>query len=132
LAFYRVLRRAVAGRYSISIKTRLADVVKCPNDLWDEPEGRRVSQKHVDFVLYDPWTTAIVAAVELDDRSHDEPERRRRDQFLNEALSAAGILLVRVKAASRYDSQSLRHQFEVAISADRATAATGPSREGPN
>jgi hypothetical protein len=117
LAFYRVLRRAVGGRYSISIKTRLADVVKCPDDLWDEPEGRRVSQKHVDFILYDPWTSGIVAVVELDDRSHDEPQRRRRDRFLNEALSSAGVVLVRVKAARRYDAQLLRDLIERATDA---------------
>ena len=69
---------------------RLADVVKCPDELWDEPEGRRVSQKHVDFVLYDPWTSGIAAVIELDDRSHDEPQRRRRDRFLNEALFLRG------------------------------------------
>jgi hypothetical protein len=118
LVFYRVLRRAVAGRYSISIKTRLADILKCPDELWDEPEGRRVSQKHVDFVLYDPWTCGIAAVVELDDRSHDDPRRRRRDRFLNEALSSAGVKLLRVKAASRYDGRLLVDLIELATNGD--------------
>jgi hypothetical protein len=108
LAFYRVLRRAIGERYSISIKTRLADVLKCPDELWDAPHGRKLSQKHVDFVLFDPDTASIIAAVELDDRSHQQPGRRRRDEFVNEAFRAAGTALFRIKAASRYDVNSLR------------------------
>lgn len=81
LAFFRALMGAIRGAYLVSLKTRLADVVKCPDHLWDSVHGRRLSQKHVDFVLYDPITTAIRAVVELDDRSHDEPERQRATAF---------------------------------------------------
>jgi hypothetical protein len=111
LAFYRVLRRAVASRYSISIKTRLADILKCPDHLWDAPHGRKLSQKHVDFVLFDPSTTSIIAAIELDDRTHQQTERRRRDEFVNEAFRAAGMTLCRIQAASRYDVDSLRRML---------------------
>jgi len=68
LAFYRVLVSAVRGRWTISVKPRLADVIWCPASLWRTAAGARVSQKHLDFVLYDPETTAVVLALELDDR----------------------------------------------------------------
>src|SRR6266436_4035730 len=60
LAFFRALRLAVAPWHWISLKMRLADVVQCPSYLWEKTPGRRLSQKHVDFVLYDCDTTRIV------------------------------------------------------------------------
>jgi hypothetical protein len=115
-----VLRRAIGGCFAISIKTRLADVLKCPDDLWHTPLGRRVCQKHVDFVLYDRFTAAIVAAIELDDRTHDKPERRRRDDFLDDAFRSAAVVLVRVRAARRYDAKALQNQIEGMISPTRS------------
>ena len=120
LAFYHVLRRATAPRYLISMKTRLADVLACPDHLWNTPYGRRLARKHVDFVLYDPRTTAIVAVIELDDRSHRYRQRRLRDLFLTESLRAAGVPLVRIKAASAYDSTQLRETITQAVSAKAA------------
>src|SRR4051794_31082809 len=74
-AFFRALSVAVGSRYAISLKTRLADVVHCPRHLWETPHGRRISQKHLDFVLYDRTDARVIAAVELDDRSHDRRDR---------------------------------------------------------
>jgi hypothetical protein len=67
-AFYPTLRRKLRGAFGISLKTRLADLVTVPPELWNSPHGWKLSQKHVDFVLYDRQTTAIVAVIELDGR----------------------------------------------------------------
>jgi hypothetical protein len=107
LAFYRVLRRVLKGRFGISLKTRLADIVKCPEHLWETPHGRKLCQKHVDFVLYERTTAAVIAAVELDDSTHDTPERKRRDTFVNEVFESTGVILIRIKAASRYPTDIL-------------------------
>lgn len=115
LAFYRVLRSALAGRYAISIKTRLADVVLCSESHWESPQGRRLSQKHLDFILYDAQTTRIVAVIELDDRTHERPERRRRDLFVNKTLKDVGVTLVRILAANRYSPEALRARIINAI-----------------
>jgi hypothetical protein len=112
-AFYRVLSRAVAPRHGISMKTRLADVVRCRPELWDTIHGRRLSQKHVDFVVYDRFTAAIVSVVELDDRSHNAPDRRDRDSFVDGVFRSLGIAIVRVRAASSYDIDGLRLQLEM-------------------
>ncbi|EOF5426061.1 DUF2726 domain-containing protein, partial [Salmonella enterica] len=49
---------------------------------------------HCDVVITDR-TGRIVAAVELDDRSHQAPKRQRRDLLLEEVLKQAGIPLLR-------------------------------------
>ena len=113
MAFYRVLRRAVFGHLGVSFKTRLADILHCPASLWNTTHGRQIAQKHVDFVLFDPETTAILAVIELDDRSHGLPVRQRRDLFVNQALHSAGIPFApRVPAAAWYDLTELRAKIE--------------------
>ena len=116
LAFYRVLRRALNGRCGVSLKTRLADIIHCPTELWETSHGRRLAQKHVDFVLYDWETTAIRAVIELDDRSHKEPERRRRDRFLDKALAGVDVRLLRVPAAATYSVEVIAARIDQAIS----------------
>lgn len=118
--FFEALHRAVAGRWGISIKTRLADIVLCPENLWTTPHGRRLSQKHVDFVLYSPDDAAVAAAIELDDRTHQRAERMQRDAFLDEALAAAGVLLLRVSVSSTYRPDSIRRYIDRSIRSKRA------------
>jgi hypothetical protein len=115
LAFFRALRDAIGSRYGISLKTRLADVVTCPPDMWDTPHGWRISQKHLDFILYDQLTARTIAAVELDDRSHEQRDRRKRDVFVDQALDAAGVVLIRFRAASIYAPFAIRRQIEAAV-----------------
>ena len=107
-AFYDVLRRSIPEGVGISMKVRLADVIGCSGADWKQGHGGRISQKHLDFVLYDLVSTRILAAVELDDRSHRRQDRIERDAFLEEAMEAASVPLLRVPAASTYDARSLR------------------------
>jgi hypothetical protein len=103
-----VLCQVLDDDIALSFKTRLVDVVGCPDSLWHAPYGRRLAQKHVDFVLFNPVTGTILAVLELDDKTHDQPERQKRDQFLNRVLAQAHIPLIRIRAARRYDAQELR------------------------
>lgn len=116
LAFYQVLVAAVRGRWTISVKPRLADVIWCPPSLWRAAAGARVSQKHLDFVLYDPETTEVVVAVELDDRSHERRARRERDAFVDEVLRACRVGLLRVRAAASYDTIELEQRIGALLS----------------
>jgi hypothetical protein len=112
LAFYRVLARAVPQGLGISMKTRLSDVIGCTAEGWKAGWGAKISQKHVDFVVFDPVTSAIILVIELDDRTHDLPDRRARDVFVDDALAAAGVAILRVPAARAYDLDDLREQVE--------------------
>src|SRR5205085_2182044 len=98
LAFFRVLRRSVPPDLLIAPKVRLADLIKCPASARKDGFPGRISQKHVDFVLFDAATAAITLVIELDDRSHQRPDRRDRDAFVDRALAAAGIPILHVPA----------------------------------
>jgi len=107
LVFYRSLRRAVPPGLIVCFKVRLSDLIGCSAQGWREGFGAKISQKHVDFVLVNAETSAIALAIELDDKTHLAPDRRARDLFVDRALGAAGIAILRVQAAARYDVRGL-------------------------
>lgn len=113
LAFWHPLSRAVKGKFHIFCKVRLADVVRCPDDLPQEGLWfRRIGWYHVDFVLCEPRTTRPVLVIELDDRRHGEGRRKDRDAYKDEVLSAAGMPVYRVRARGAYDLAELAREIE--------------------
>ena len=105
---------AVRKRFLISFKVRLADVITVAN--LDSAQGRKISQKHLDFVLTTP-TARIVAVVELNDASHQKIERQHRDEFVAEALRAARIPFVTFPIYRKYNEQQIRSRIQACIAA---------------
>jgi len=106
-AFCQVLMAVVGDRYLVSCKVRLADIITCSERDWRRGHANRIAQKHVDFVLTHVTSSQIVAAVELDDRSHLRPERRLRDVFLNDLFRRMRVRLIRIPASWHYDRATL-------------------------
>ncbi len=101
-AFYPVLAEAAkAGPEAclVMCKVRLGDLVK-PRRGLDRSRSttlrNRANQKHVDFVVVRASDFGVVAAVELDDSSHQRAKVKERDGFVDGALEAAGVRVVRV------------------------------------
>lgn len=109
-AFFGPLCQAVNDRFLIMCKVRLADIVTCSEDDWRRGFGAAIAQKHLDFVLCDLETTRFVLAIELDDRSHARPHRRRRDRFVNRVLAQAGVRLIRFRASAWYSVAAIRER----------------------
>lgn len=107
LRFYRALRDAVQDRYLVMGKVRLADLIEAEEG-FHSTAGRKISQRHADFVLLTKRGLRIAAVVELDDKSHLAPEQQARDAYLADALHAAGVPLIRLPIYQRYDVAKLR------------------------
>lgn len=114
-AFFAPLQQAVNGKYLIMSKVRLADVVSCSSRDWHSGYGGAISQKHLDFVLCEPRTMRFILAVELDDRTHDAEDRKRRDRFVNRVLAVVELPLLRIQARSYYPLYWLRHVLDQAL-----------------
>jgi hypothetical protein len=111
-AFFRVLQSVIGGHFVISCKVRLADIVTCNDQDWKQGRANRISQKHIDFVIASADSSRIIAAIELDDRTHRRPERRRRDEFVDGLLKQIDVRLIRVPASWRYSRQSVEEAVE--------------------
>jgi len=72
----------------------------------------RINRMSADFVLCLKDST-IVAVIELDDASHEKPERRVADSKKDKALSSAGIRVVRWQAKSIPDEATIKATFNL-------------------
>lgn len=95
-----------------------------------------ISQKSVDFVVCDKGFN-VVAAIEIDDKSHDRPERVKADRTKNEAFVAAGIRLIRWRASQLPDAEEIVRTVIGAADEKREIpgrtgAATQPQERQPN
>ena len=86
-------------------QVRLAEIIKVESSDRGAWRGafNRVACKSVDFVVMDLSNGNPILVIELDDRTHDRPDRRDRDALVNEVLGAACIPLVRFKPSGRLD-----------------------------
>ncbi|HFZ8416067.1 TPA: DUF2726 domain-containing protein [Salmonella enterica subsp. enterica serovar Aberdeen] len=93
-------------RWYLCPQVRVADIVQLKGNIRSRSRQwwqlfRMVSQWHVDVVIVDRRTFCVVAVVELDDASHLQLERKRRDILLEEVMRQAGIPLLRSHDAKK-------------------------------
>lgn len=116
LAFFRVLEDSLRETgWFLAIKPRLADLVQVDSNEEFWKAFRQISQKHVDFAILDRQQMRILVVVELDDRTHREAHRRRRDAFVDQVLSEAGIPIIHQPWQRHYSSEDLRKALDAAI-----------------
>lgn len=105
--FCKKLEEAVGDRFTLMMQIRVGSLLVVPAEEW-ERWGRRVSQKSFDFALVAKGSSYVAAVVELDDKTHLLPGRRKRDKFLDDACKHAGLPLIRFKTARKYDVLAIR------------------------
>ena len=104
-SFYEILRR-MAPDHTVFAKVRMCDVLAVS-------EGRKAGQtngsssKHLDFLICDA-TLAPVVAIQLEDSLHARADGKARDQFVDAALAAAEVPIVRIPAKRSYAVEDVR------------------------
>jgi len=112
LRFFRTLRSLVTPRCIVFAKVRVADLFRVE----DNPCGRAAAGllrgKSIDFVLCDPSSTGLVAAIELDETAVGDPEREQRRRFVDDLFASNGLPLLRVaERAVGADPELLRAEL---------------------
>jgi len=119
LSFFRVLKNAIGQSVLICPKVRIADILKpTPTENY-QTALNKISRKHIDFVLCDPFTTKVFGVIELDDKSHDRTDRAMRDAFVDSAFAAAGIQIVHFKGSASYSLEEVRQQLKLISKIER-------------
>jgi hypothetical protein len=114
--FFRTLQSAVREDWIILSMVRLTDVIKVrPKTRQHQIWQSRIFGKHIDFVICDYETLEVKLAIELEDISRRRAERKSRDRFVNTALTAAGLPLLRVKVEEKYETSAIRKDIEDAL-----------------
>lgn len=116
--FFKILIQA-ASAYYIFPKVRMADFIKV-EALTPQEWGKafsKIKAKHIDFLLADKSTLEPVLAIELDDKTHQRPDRQQRDVFVDQTLTKIGLPILRIKTAPYYN----QHDLETKITRKTAT-----------
>jgi hypothetical protein len=116
--FFRTLESAVGGQYLI-----------CPQlPPWTFVAARsaqggagaftnRFNLKRVDFMLVDRQSFSPIVVIELDDCSHLDERRQRRDAFVGTVMERAGLPLVQIPVAQTYDVNAICRHLALAKTA---------------
>ncbi|MGR5339932.1 DUF2726 domain-containing protein [Vibrio astriarenae] len=104
--FLVVLRNVLPDQLMIHCQTSMLAIVKPVN----YKDMSRTWAKRVDFVITDSLTN-IVAVIELDDATHQEEKRKKRDLYVNAAISPHHSI-VRYPASFSYSDSDVKSVLE--------------------
>ncbi len=111
-SFLGALDQALGSEYRVFGKVRIADIIGPDNGTARQAALNRIIAKHVDFVVCDPGNLSVIGVIELDDKSHDQHSRRRRDALVEEAFGSAGIPVARFPARTGYNFAEIRDSIQ--------------------
>lgn len=113
LAFYQALHEAVSGCIIIP-QAHLSMFLnhKIHGQNWSRAFSR-INGKSVDFLICTNDMRPLLA-IELDDTTHNRPDRQQRDAFVNTVITTAHIPLLRF-AASGWNTDTIKQQVTHAL-----------------
>ena len=120
IRYLRQLEAVLPNQYRVFAQVRVADVIlprldKQHNDkLWWQ-HFRKISAKHLDFVIVDAKTFKTIVAIELNDKSHLRADRKKRDEFLISAFKTAKVPLVWQWVKRKYTEKAIKNSLETYI-----------------
>lgn len=97
--FYRDVR-PIADKLGMIVftKMRLADLLEVPKNNQDYIKWfNRIKAKHIDFIFVDS-NYHIKLLVEVDDPTHNRPDRQARDQEVDEIFRQQGLEVLHLRA----------------------------------
>jgi len=113
-AFLTILDDILEPRFLIFGKVRLADIIKTRGGMERAAQRKafyKIMGKHVDFVICRARDLSVLGVIELDDSSHNRPDRRARDIFVDNALAAAGVPIAHIKVQRHYAKEAIKSEL---------------------
>ncbi len=102
--FNKVLEEVIGDKYYIGRQVPLSDLVEVIDSYkWNKSWRSKIDKKTIDFVLFNKAGYTPYLAIELDDSSHNRPDRMQRDEFVEDVLEKVGIRIERIKNAYSYN-----------------------------
>ena len=114
--YFDVLMKVVGDKYIIFAQVHLPTIVdhKVIGQNW-KFALRHINQKSVDFVLCDKAYISPVLAIELDDSTHELPDRQERDGEVERVLKGAGVPLLRIQNRGHFDINAISEKINQTI-----------------
>lgn len=107
---YGRLRQALP-EYLIFSQVQLSRIIDVAPEAEHQAWLNRINRMSVDFVICAADGAKILAAIELDDSSHDRPERIKADSKKDKALLSAGVAIIRWPVKGMPNPRQIRADF---------------------
>lgn len=111
--FYKFLVEAVSDTYYIYPQVHLSKIVdhKVEGQNWKRAFSH-VNQKSVDYILCDKHYISPKLVIELDDKTHERPDRIDRDREVERILRQVGLPLLRIKKIDEFTPSELADKIK--------------------
>lgn len=108
--FFKKLTAALP-EYLIFSQVQLSRIIEPSDEVGSERQFwfNRVCRQSVDFLLVDKDAQTVLAAIELDDWTHESQARQKQDAKKDKALASAGIPIIRFHAEGIPSVEMIRH-----------------------
>jgi very-short-patch-repair endonuclease len=118
---YDTLVAAVGNEYHIFAQVHLPTLLdnKVVGQDWRAALAH-INRKSVDFVLCDKAYLSPKLAIELDDKTHEQPDRQERDKEVERILSDAGVPLLRLENHGAFNVADFSQKIKLALETPKA------------
>ena len=111
LKFYQLLKE-ITNKLDLIIFTQVA--LNRLIDAKDKNSFYKICNKTIDYVITDK-KGKIKLCIELDDSTHNRPDRIRRDIFINNLFESIGIKLLRIPLKNCYNINLIEQKIKEAL-----------------
>lgn len=101
---------AALPQFMVLAQVQLSQILGVKNGVNSLKWNNRINRMSIDFIVC-LKDSSIIAAVELDDTTHEKASRIEADAKKEKALSAAGIELIRWHVSELPDEKAIRQAF---------------------
>lgn len=106
ILYFRLLN--ALPEYIVLAQVQLSQVLGVDPNADNNPWYNKISRMSLDFVVCRKEDASIVAAIELDDKSHEWESRIRADKKKDKALTSAGVKIIRWKVKEMPDEKTIK------------------------
>ncbi len=107
--FFDILVEIAGTQYYVFPQIHLPNILdnKVVGQSW-KGAFRHIDEKSIDYVICDKAYIKPLLAIELDDRTHEQENRKIRDEEVERILSEAGLPLLRFRNNGHFNKEEIR------------------------
>ena len=109
IKLYKTLKK-IAYELKLTVFTQVAlnRIIEVNNERKNQQLFNRICSKSIDFILYDEEKNKIKYCIELNDKTHNNIERKERDIFLEKIFKLNDIKLIYIKTEIYYNIEKIK------------------------
>ncbi len=104
--YYTLEKICIKNNFKLFVKVRMSDLIEGETIT----EMNKIQRKHIDFIICNN-KLEILLAIELNDSSHSEYNRRKRDFEVNEIFNEAELPLLWIEGKKKYNENEIEKKI---------------------